>query len=277
MNGTARTWTGSLHQTFRLLPAPSSSLKVFLSSDGCSPQQVLSSLPYEAARSQTGGAGTGLPDPKRYRDPKAVYQTVGLVYEDRSGVVRVTELGAATLRWIDILSPKNVVVLGRYAAYALAACQLRNPTGSGRVYHPSVNAFPFSYIWRAMLALDDKITSEELNCALFYAIDEPSLQDAVERISRHRADPGAGALRPEVLVGARKNDRIVPWISLASFGYSLIQDKRESDSIHYRIRPEARRLLQEASQIKHRHRDFVDTTAYVRHISASACLPKDVR
>ncbi|MEV4722668.1 hypothetical protein [Micromonospora humida] len=189
----------------------------------------------------------------------------------------MTELGIATLRWLNILSAKNVVVLGRHAAYALAACQLRNPTKSGSGYDPTVKAFPFTYIWRAMLALDDRITSDELNRALFYAIDEPSLQDAIERIAAHRADRMAGALQPEVLDGPRKNDRIVPWISLASFGYALIQDKRESDGVHYRIRPQARRLLQEASQIKHRHREFADTAAYVRHISASAFLPKDVR
>ncbi|MGW3897436.1 hypothetical protein ACWD6L_19805 [Micromonospora profundi] len=277
MTGTARAWRGSLHQTFRLLPSPSSSLEVFLTSDGLTPQQVLSALPYDVARSQTGGAGTGLPDTKRYRDPRAVYQTVGLLHEDVSGILRVTDLGTATLRWLNVISEKNVVVLGRHAAYALAACQLRNPTKSGKEYDTTVNAFPFTYIWRAMLALDDRITSNELNCALFYAIDEPSLQDAIDRISAHRANPMAGALQPEVLDGPRKNDRIVPWISLASFGYSLIQDKLESDRVHYRIRPQARRLLQEASQIEHRHREFADTTAYVRHISASAFLPKDVR
>jgi hypothetical protein len=274
MTGSELTWSGSLHQTFRLLPSASPSLEVFLNSDGRTSDQVLAALPYEIARS---GSSTGQPDKKRFRDPRAVYQSVGLLYEATSGVVRVTELGDATHRWLPYLDPRNVSVLGRHAAYALAACQLRNPTGSGSVYHENVVAFPFSFIWRAMLALEERITSEELNCALFHAIDEDSLGDAIERIAAHRDNAGAGALLPEVISGQRKNDRIVPWISLASFGYTLISDKRTSGGSFYQIRPQAKRLLYEAAQIRHQHTEFTDTPSYVRHISAAACLPKDVR
>lgn len=274
MVATRRIWRGSLHQTFRLLPQSTPSLKMFLDSDGRSPTEVLGLLPYESARSQSGADS---PDPKRYRDPKAVYQTVGLLFEDGNGAVRVTDLGHATRRWMPDLALANIRVLGRHAAYALAACQLRNPTGSGHGYESDVVTFPFAYIWRAMLALDDRISSEELNRAIFYAIDRASLSDAIDRIAAHRRAPSADALQSEVIAGDRKNDRIVPWISLASFGYTLIADKRETGTEYYQIRPEARQILHEASQIEHQHKEFDSTTSYVQHISRSGCLPKDVR
>lgn len=126
-------WGGSLHQTFRLFPADSQSptLRPFLESDGLGKAAVLAKLPYDRARAPDP-ASQG-PDAKRYRDPKQVYQTAGLLYE-ADGVVHVTELGEATKRWLTIINEKNRLILVRHAAYALAACQLRNPTGAGKKY-----------------------------------------------------------------------------------------------------------------------------------------------
>lgn len=79
------TWSGSLHQTFRLLPRDnqSANLRPFLQADGLTPEELLERLPYDRARAkdQTKTA----PDPKRYRDGRQVYQTVGLLYEDGGG------------------------------------------------------------------------------------------------------------------------------------------------------------------------------------------------
>lgn len=270
----AVTWSGSLHQTFRLIPAPSESLRPFLSSEGLTELEVLGLLPYASARS-TGTSGT--PDRKRYRDARSVYQSVGLLYETPNGQLVITELGKATLRWLDVLSVKNAAVLGRHAALALAACQVRNPTRPGQQYASSVEVFPFSYIWRAMLELDDRISSDELNQAIFHTTDERSLEKAIQQIRDFREDPDAHPLGSAVITGARRNDRIVPWISLASFGYLLIADKRDSPEGYYTIRPEVRSTLHEASMLRHKHRQFGSTQEYVEYISASACLPVDVR
>lgn len=51
-----RLWSTALRQTFRLLPAASDALRVFLQSDGRHKDEVLAALPYEAARA--GGGGT---------------------------------------------------------------------------------------------------------------------------------------------------------------------------------------------------------------------------
>ena len=269
-------WSASLHQTFRILPAPAATLPIFLSSHGKTATEILAKLPYASARSASGGTS---PDAKRFRDPKGVYQAVGLLYEGNDGRLVVTEFGTATRRWLSDISSANVGVLGRHAAYALATCQLRNPTGAkGREYSSSVEVFPFKFIWRAMLALEDKISSDELNRSMFHVTDEQSLDKAINEMAMHRENPHEHELGEEVVTGDKKNDRIIPWMSLASFGWALITDKSESPSRNfYTIRPEAKRILIEAAQIQDRHKDFTDVSTYVEHISAAACLPKDLR
>lgn len=271
-----RTWGGSLHQTFRLFPAAKPDLEVFLGAEGATREEVLGRLPYEPARA--GGRGNGAPDSKRYRDGRQTYQQAGLLYEAEDRRLVITDLGKATARWIGKLQAKNSVVLGRHAAYALATCQLRHPTRAGMAYAPDLEVFPFSFIWRAMLALDDKIRSPELNRVLFKVTNEDDLQQAIALIRQCR---GQGldddALGSETETGDSKNDRLIPWISLASFGFLLFADKREGGGEWYTIRPTAKELLREAAQIRRKHREFTTVADYVEHISDAACLPADVR
>lgn len=283
-----RIWRTSLQQSFRLLPGrsaalrTSSSLKNFLESDGLTREDILARLDYEPNRAGAA-AGTG-PSPKRYRDPRQVYRAIGMVYEEEVGgvhLLRVTELGKAVLRWFDTLNENNYDVLGKYLAYALTACQLRNPTREGSVYDASVKVFPFVFIWRAMLALDGKISSDELSRAIFKVTDDAGLAAAIEAISQARAaeDP--------TLMGApeqTQNDRIIPWMSMASFGWTLIHDKeRTGENAGYYIIPEkTKELLKAATTVRHEHQDFDPTDehavrAYVERISRAASLPKDVR
>lgn len=270
----ATTWSVGLHQTVRILTEPSQWLTAILSADGKSEDQVLAALPYAASRSR---GGTGAPDPRRYRDARQVVQTLGLAYEGSDSLVHVTALGRATLRWLPELRASNAPALGRHAAYALSACRLRNPMGAGSRYDASVTARPFAYLWRAMLALDDVINSDELNQGLFYAVDEDSLVDCIARIRHERENPGSGALFAEVDSGSRKNDRIVPIVAAGSFGYTFLQDKREVGGGYYRVRPETRRVVESAARADYPLLDFDDVPAYVEHISNMAALPEDVR
>lgn len=258
----------------RILAGASQWLPAVLRADGMDEAQILATLPYEASRSRTG---TGTPNARRYRDARQVVQTLGLAYEGDDALLHVTELGAATLRWLPELRPSNAAALGRHAAYALSACRLRNPMGAGSRYDPSVTARPFAYLWRAMLALDDVIDSDELNQGLFYATDEDSLTDCVARIRFERENPGSGALFAEVESGPRKNDRIVPIVAAGSFGYTFVQEKREVGGGFYRLRPETRRVVEAASRADYPLLSFDDVPSYVEHISNMAALPKDVR
>lgn len=269
------TWTESLHLSFRLLPEASTNLRPFLESDGLSEAEVLSKLPYDAARARSGGSGS--PDPRRFREGKQVYQTAGLLYQDEAGIVRVTELGRATLRWLDLLHDGNVPVLGRHAAFALAAAQLRNPTGDGEDYDAVMEVFPFSFIWRAMLHLECRINSDEMNRAIMKVRNEEELEAAIDSIHRYRQSGDLEQMGHEVVTGTAKNDRIIPWMSFASFGWTLIADKRESTTGHYEIRSRTLPVVAEAARVRHPHREFVSVAAYVEHLSSCAALQEDLR
>jgi hypothetical protein len=292
-SGLIKEWGGSLHQTFRLSPEVDSSensrhlsgnLRPFLEADGLTPDELLARLPYDKQRSRDRNRET--PDPKRYRDAKQVYQTVGLIYEDK-GKVCVTDLGCAVRRWLLIITSKNQIILARHAAYALAACQLRNPTGAGQKYAPTVEVFPFAYIWRAMLALDNRLSSEELNRSIFKVTNEIELHTAIEAIRRTRPEAHgkkketvtqSNSLGPETITEAAKNDRIIPWLSLASFGWTLFPDKRGGkDGRYYELDATTLPIIKDAARFQHRHRNFASTKEYVEHISACAALPKDLR
>lgn len=268
------TWSGSLHQTFRLLPGvkQSGNLRPFLEADGLTDTELLQRLPYDRARSRDSTNET--PDAKRYRDGRQVFQTVGLLYEEDT-VIHVTDLGVATRRWLDIITPKNRGILARHAAYALAACQLRNPTGAGMKYADTINVFPFAFIWRVMLRLNGCITSEELNRGMFKVQNEAQLEDCVANILQARELSNSSLLGEETITGAHKNDRIIPWMSLASFGWTLFPDKDPEG--YYRLDEVTLPLVREASRIKHQHKQFTSVRAYIEHVSRCAALPKDLR
>jgi hypothetical protein len=252
-------------------------LDVFLESDGRTQEEVLAALPYDRARTPTPGA---LPDPKRYRDGRQLFRTVGLLYDEEDGESRrlhITALGHAVARWRSHINANNAAVLGLHAAQAIAACQLRNPHREGRGYGPEVKVFPFAFIWRAMLALDGTISSDELNRAIFRVHDEDQLVVAIDRIRRYRETGDIKVLGDVVVTEKAKNDRVLVWMAWASFGWTLIQDKRASQSGVYAIAPKARRVLNTAASIKYRHREFASEKDYVRYISDCAGLPEDMR
>jgi len=270
------TWHCAFRSTFRLLPRSEQSLQlgVFLSSDGQAPEAILTKLPYASERAETPGE---LPDPKRYRDGRQLLRTVGLVYEDSDGRLRVTELGRALLRWLPHLTKENAPVLGRHAALALAACQLRNPTGEGKRYANEVVVFPFRTIWQIMLTLGGRIYSDELNRAVFKITREDQVGAAIETIRQARSSGDVSKMGPETVEGSAKNDRILVWMAWASFGWLLIRDKSESTDGSYTVNPKCRQLLYEISRIRHRHRDFSNEIAYVKYLAQCAAIPPDVR
>lgn len=268
-------WAGSLHQTFRLMPEVSDHLRVFLESDGRSEEEVLAALPFDAARSS--GSSTS-PDRKRFRDPKHVYQTAGLLYQGEDKLIHVTDFGKATGRFLSILNEANSLVLGEHAAYALAGCQLRNPTGAGSRYHEELEVFPFAFIWRAMLKLGNLITSEELNREIFHTKNADQLEEAIENIERARLAGNPDLMRSPVVTKAPINDRIIPWMSLASFGWTLILNKqKDPEKKYYRTHPEAVPLLNRAASMRLPHRDFSSTAEYVEYLSRLAGLPPVLR
>jgi hypothetical protein len=129
-----------------------------------------------------------------------------------------------------------------------------------------------------MFALDHRLNSSELNRALFKVKNEEELQTAITLIHRFRATGDEEIMGDETISGDKKNDRIIPWMSIASFGWTLIEDKRSGDvSGYYTIPKRTMAILKEAAAIRHRHREFGSKREYVEHIARAACLPEDLR
>lgn len=267
------TWSGSLHLSYRLFPETTPHLVAFLeAADGESWESVFRRMPFDRPRS-----GGGAADPRRYRDAKQLYETAGLVYQ-REGRVWLTDLGKAVKRFRPYLSESNRIILARHAALGLSACQLRNPTDAGQKYDPSVEVFPNRFIWAAVLELGLCISSDELNRAIFKIKNEEQLREAIDRIRKFRQTGELDALGPETITEKAKNDRIIPVVSVASFGWTLLMDKGESPIAgHYCVRPGYERLLEAAVAVSYPHKDFPDVETYMRQISEAACLPQDLR
>ena len=268
-------WSTSLHQTFRLLPSPSDNLQLLLESEGLRQNDVLQKMKYAAPRAGTPVTATGLPDPKRYRDLRQVFRSVGLLYELPDRTIRVTPLGVATRRWLDQLTPTNIPVLARFAVYSLAAWQLRNPLPEARGYPAEMKVFPYAFIWRVMLAAGGKINSMEMKCEVLRLTDEGEIPAAVERILEYRRTGDVNAMKPAVAVTS--DDNMISWMGLASFGWALIADKKGSADNYWTIRPDSVRILERAADLRQHHRDFPDEVSYLEHIERAAAIPEDVR
>lgn len=266
-------WNCGFRQSFRLFPSERGSdlLDCFLGSDGKTETEILKVIPTRS--------GAAAQDAKRYREPRQLFRTIGLIYDLAEGGERrlvVTSLGNATRRWRPDINIRNAPVLGQFAAQALSACQLRNPTPEARSYGPEVQVFPFAFIWRAMLALEGRLSSEELNCGILHAMSGDALEDVIGRIKAFRKAGDKSCLHaPVVPPGPGQNDRLIPWMAWASFGWILIQPKGGSE--YYTVAPKAVRLLNNAASIKRKHQEFSSETAYIEHVAAASGLPKDMR
>lgn len=229
-------------------------------------------------------------DPKAFRNMSQLLRTVGLAYDlervhdperGPERTVQVTRLGAALLRWrLEGLNERNCRVIARHASRALAAAQLRNPTREGRRYGEHVRVFPFSFIWRAMLDLDGRISSDELNRAIYSTESEQDLAAAVGRIKLARQSGNLDDMGPEQETAPNKNDRILIWMAWASFGWTLIKPKETDPAFpdHYVVtEPWSARVLEEAAAIRYPHREFGSVQQYIEFLSDCAGVPPDLR
>jgi hypothetical protein len=159
---------------------------------------------------------------------------------------------------------------------ALAAWQLRNPTREGRQYPPEAVVFPYAFIWRLMLLGDGRLNSEEMKCEVLRLENRAQIDEAAKRIHEYRHSGDVGRMQPPITVD--KDDRLISWMSLASFGWALVQKK--DDDGYWRIRPQVRRIVERAAEIEHRHHtleSWASEEAYFEHIARAAAIPEDLR
>jgi hypothetical protein len=142
-----------------------------------------------------------------------------------------------------------------------------------------VTVFPFAFIWRVMLASGGRISSDEINRAVLRIANEEGVEECIARIAAGRESEDPAELGEEVVTGDQKNDRIIAWVSMASFGWVLLREKQYDPKAEgfYTIRPGAEEILRSASRIPCPHREFDTTPEYVEHVSSLAALPRDLR
>lgn len=280
------TWSGSLHKSFRVLPIGAfgnEDLMAFLDGEeGELWESVHARLPYDPERARQAAedddeeedANAG-PDPKRYRDLRQVVENCGLLWEDESRRIHFTRFGRTLKRFMPYATERNIGLVAQHAALALNVCQLRNPTGAGQRFRSDVRVFPFRFIWEAMLKLDNRINSDELNRAVFATRNEEMLAEAIERIRSYRRSRNLSDLGEETVTGSKKNDRLIPIICLAAFGWTLINQKAGTG--FYTVKPECVGYLRAALHVPVEHRHYDSVEEYVTRISRAACLPQDVR
>lgn len=268
-----KTWSCSLRHSFQLYPKPDRVTEVFLDSDGRTESDIAKALPFSSARSQSDvSKNDGRPDGRRLREPLAIYEQIGLL-ERTNKQVTLTSLGKALSDWRDRLDNQDAWVVASHVASALAACQLRNPTQLGIKYDVSLKVFPMAFIWRAMLELDNKISSDELNREVFRLTAASEIPDMIARIRAHRNNP-TSQLRGETVTGKSKNDRIIPWMAMASCGWLLIAPKKETRTGYYKVRHLALEILRLAVRREHVHMDFHDIPSYLERIQSSGLFAR---
>lgn len=276
-------WSTSFHESFSMVPTgkpTDAQVNLFLASNGRPEREVLAAWPKGRPNALPAGGQAKPADPKQFRNMSQLLRNVGLAYTDTSGqeaVVRVTRLGQEVLGWRnDGLNDRNVRVIARYASRAIAAAQLKNPTREARAYPDGARVFPFQFIWRAMLALDNRISLPELDRAMFVVSDEASLDEAILRIRNFRETHDIEVLGATNADG--DDEGVAAWMCWASFGWSLIPKRKQGGDGYYRI-PDGwpLRIISEAATIRQRHRTFGTDREYVEHLSACAGLPPDLR
>lgn len=275
-------WSNSFHESFSVVPTgkpTDAQVNLFLSSHGKSERDVLAAWPKGRPNMITAGQPLKPANPKQFRNMSQLLRNIGLAYTDTSGndgVVCVTRLGQEVLEWRqDGLNGSNVRIIARYASRAIAAAQLQNPTREAKGYN-GTRVFPFQFIWRAMLSLDNRISIPELERAMFVVNNEADLGEAILKIRHFRETGNLNDLGPTNANG--DDEGVAAWMCWASFGWSLIPKRKAGGDGYYRI-PHGwpLQIIREAATTRQRHRTFSTDREYVEHLSACAGLPPDLR
>lgn len=254
-------WGHTLRDTWRLEP-DDVKLQKFLAADGLQLNAI--QVPAETHRQ---GANPGPVDARRLRALAELYELSGLLYREEGeggGIVRLTPLGRAVRDFLPNMNSANRRLLAPNAFLALNRAQLASPILKVS-YTQEVKVFPARFIWRAMLELDG-LSSDEIASEIMRTTDEQSLSEAIDRIRTARA--GGATLRPRV---TDENDRVIPIINQASFGWLLIAKKGGQETV-YRFAKGMDRLAAAALSREPTAADWDSKEKYVRHIANGAML-----
>lgn len=192
---------------------------------------------YEGQREQSGQTVAN----SRMRTNRKMYERMGVIYKD-SGTLRLSRLGLqmkALEHDLDAAKEQVFSPLRATAVDILARYQLRNPVDDAEHQLPaSCDVLPCVCIWKAMRALDNKISYEEMNRVLLHVMEMNQLDEAIQIIRNARAkyssfpvldDAVLTALLGEPVHTNQASARIAPWFSFAGWGGLVIAQNPDTD------------------------------------------------
>jgi len=191
-------------------------------------------------------AGLNVED-SRLRTYRKLYERLGLIYR-KSNRIRLAALGLSVRELTTLSSTEITSALSntkKQAIVTLAKYQLRNPAESDhRRLGESCDVLPFLCIWKAMLSLDNKLHTEELNRVMLRVMTMSQVDSAISKIRSVRQILASykeldEAILEEYLGASVCTDqpyaRMASIFSLAGWGGLVIRQQAGSDGFRYLV------------------------------------------
>lgn len=205
--------------------------------------------------------GADLSRPRRWHK---IFERMGLLYPDATGITRLTELGEAIRGSARQGAREFRRSLARKAISVLRKYQLRNPADEtgGDEYPPDTDLHPYWAIWKAAVLLDGKLHWDELNRVLMWVLKHQDLDPAIARIKEARKQPDYDPLKNgDSLLGPRAYDqaattddrdpsgqvrdqKTTPWFKRAGLGELLLSPAGRDGGGYWSVHPDLLDLLQ---------------------------------
>jgi hypothetical protein len=230
----------------------------------------------------------------RLRTWLAYFRSLGLVYIDKDGAVRATEVGGRVRALIESVLDEAEAA-GRVAAMrrrrelaglvlpVLGRHLLASPVSDGQ-YPEGTDIRPYRAILAATRQLDGRIHWQEVCRVLMKCLKEDQLPDAVARIHEAREAAGYRAAdmesaerflgplpEPRGPSDGNYRDRTISWISQAAFK-DLLVDLRGNAQGYRHLNPDMIDLLDSALSLPYESFQGTTPADYVRWLGSAPSL-----
>lgn len=181
----------------------------------------------------------------RMRTNRKMYERMGVIYRD-DDKIRLSHLGLQMKNLeSDLIEAKERILshIRLTAIDILSRYQLRNPV-DGPELPASCDVLPCVCIWKAMRALDNKISYEEMNRVILHIMEMNQLDEAIQIIRNARARYDTYSVLDEATLNSvlgnpvhtdQPTARIAPWFSFAGWGGLVIKQNVDNNGFRYLV------------------------------------------
>lgn len=181
----------------------------------------------------------------RMRTNRKMYERMGVIYRD-DDKIRLSHLGLQMKNLESDLAEAKERILSHIRLTAidiLSRYQLRNPV-DGPELPASCDVLPCVCIWKAMRALDNKISYEEMNRVILHIMEMNQLDEAIQIIQNARSRYDTYSVLDEATLNSvlgnpvhtdQPTARIAPWFSFAGWGGLVIKQNVDNNGFRYLV------------------------------------------